>query len=93
MIRALITTVPFGQVDPVSLSLLDEAGVEYVVNPIGRRLTEEELVSLVPGFELMAILLYRENLKPAVTSSFTETMECWPRILFLRLSQTIIASA
>ena len=53
MIRALITTVPFGQVDPVSLSLLDEAGVEYVVNPIGRRLTEEELVSLVPGFDVL----------------------------------------
>jgi len=49
----LITTVPFGEVDPASLRLLEEAGVEYVVNPIGRRLTEDELVSLIPGFDVL----------------------------------------
>ncbi len=53
MTRALITTVPFGEADPASLELLDEAGIEYVINPIGRRLTEAELVSLVPGFDAM----------------------------------------
>jgi D-3-phosphoglycerate dehydrogenase len=53
MPRALITTVPFGEVDPASLGLLDEAGIEYVINPIGRRLTEAELVSLIPGFEVL----------------------------------------
>ena len=53
MSRALITTVPFGEGDPVSLGLLDEAGVEYVINPIGHRLTEEELVSLIPGFDVL----------------------------------------
>ena len=53
MSRALITTVPFGEVDPASLVLLDDAGIEYVINPIGRRLTEEELVSLVPGFDVL----------------------------------------
>ncbi len=53
MSRVLITTVPFGEVDPISLRLLDEAGLEYVVNPVGRRLTEEELASLVPGFDCL----------------------------------------
>ena len=53
MSRALITVVPFGQVDPAVLGLLDEAGIEYVINPIGRRLTEDELVSLVPGFDVL----------------------------------------
>tara|TARA_B100001123_G_C15341298_1_gene1035042 strand:- start:3866 stop:4852 length:987 start_codon:yes stop_codon:yes gene_type:complete len=53
MARALITTVPFGKVDPVSLQTLDEAGIEYVINPIGRRLTEEELISLIPGFDIL----------------------------------------
>ena len=53
MTRALITTAPFGEADPASLELLDEAGIEYVLNPISRRLTEEELVSLVPGFDVM----------------------------------------
>ena len=49
----MITTVPFGEVDPASLVLLDVAGIEYVINPIGRRPTEDELVSLVPGFDVL----------------------------------------
>ena len=53
MTRALITAVPFGEVDPASLRLLDAAGIEYVINPIGRRPTEQELVSLVPGFDVL----------------------------------------
>ena len=53
MSRALITTVPFGEVDPGSLGLLDEAGIEYVINPIGRRLTEAEMVQLIPGFDVL----------------------------------------
>ena len=53
MTRALITTVPFGEVDSAALGLLDEAGIEYVINPIGRRLTEAELVSMVPGFDVL----------------------------------------
>ena len=53
MTRALITTVPFGEVDPAALALLDEARIEYVINPIGRRLTEAELVSMVPGFDVL----------------------------------------
>jgi D-3-phosphoglycerate dehydrogenase len=53
MPRALITTVPFGEVDPASLGLLDEAGIEYVINPIGRRLTEAEMVQLIPGFDVL----------------------------------------
>ena len=51
--RVLITTVPFGEVDPISLRLLDDAGLDYVINPIGRRLTEAELVDLVRGFDCL----------------------------------------
>ena len=51
--RVLITTIPFGEVDPASLRLLDESGLEYVINPIGRRVTEDELVSLIRGFDYL----------------------------------------
>ena len=40
--RVLITTLPFGEADPTPCRLLDEADVEYVVNPIGRRLKASE---------------------------------------------------
>ena len=53
MTRALITTVPFGEVDRASLELLHEAGIKYVINPIGRRLTAAELVRMVPGFDVL----------------------------------------
>jgi D-3-phosphoglycerate dehydrogenase len=53
MNRALITTVPFAQVDPTPLRLLEEAGIEYVINPLGRKLTSSELASMIPDFDVI----------------------------------------
>lgn len=53
MPRALITAVPFGEVDRSSLNLLDAAGVSFELNPLGRRLKAEELVSLIPGYDVL----------------------------------------
>ena len=44
--RVLITSVPFGQADPASLEVLKTAGADYVLNPLGRRPTEEELAEM-----------------------------------------------
>lgn len=51
--RVLITTVPFGEQDRRPLDLLDAAGVDYVVNPIGRRLKEMELAELARDFGIL----------------------------------------
>ena len=48
--RVLITTVPFGRHDPSSLGELREAGLEYVINPLGRHLSEGELGGLIQPF-------------------------------------------
>ena len=48
--RVLITTVPFGDVDPRPLELLDAAGIAYVINPLGRRLNEHELAEMIGGY-------------------------------------------
>ncbi len=53
MTRVLITAVPFGEVDRGALELLDEAGVGWVRNPYRRRLTEPELVSLIPDVDVL----------------------------------------
>ncbi len=45
----LITTVPFGAVDPAPLNLLREHGVAFDVNPFGRCIRPEELVDLLQG--------------------------------------------
>ena len=48
MHKALITTVPFGAIDPKPLKLLQaHEGMEVLVNPIGRRLTSPELTELI----------------------------------------------
>lgn len=50
--RVLITTVPFGQ-QRRPLDLLEADGIEYVINPIGRRLKEEELASMAADFGVL----------------------------------------
>lgn len=48
--RVLITTVPFGEIDRKPLDLLEAAGIEYVINPLGRKLKEPELAELASSF-------------------------------------------
>lgn len=47
MPHAFISTAPFGQRNRTPLDLLEQAGFTYAVNPYGRRLSEEELATLV----------------------------------------------
>ena len=51
--RTLITTVPFGEIDRAPRELLSEAGVDFDVNPTGRRLTENELTDLVAEYDVL----------------------------------------
>ena len=51
--RAIVTTVPFGAVDAAPLALLKAAGIELVMNPIGRRLKATEVAEVVAGFPVV----------------------------------------
>ena len=51
--RAIVTTVPFGAVDPTPLDLLKSAGIDLVMNPIGRRLKATEVAEVVAGFPVV----------------------------------------
>lgn len=53
MPKALITTVPFGDKNRLPLELLEAAGIEYLINPIGRKLKEEELAEMVTDFDVL----------------------------------------
>ena len=53
MAKILITTVPFGAVDPTPLNQLKAAGLEYVINPLGRKLKEDELAEMVKDFDVL----------------------------------------
>jgi D-3-phosphoglycerate dehydrogenase len=51
--RVLITTVPFGQPQRRPLDLLENDKIDYVINPIGRRLKEDELADMIEDFGIL----------------------------------------
>ncbi len=51
--KVLITTVPFGDRNRLPLEQLEAAGIEYLINPIGRKLKEDELCGLVSDFDVL----------------------------------------
>jgi D-3-phosphoglycerate dehydrogenase len=53
MPKVLITTVPFGEHNRLPLEQLESAGIEYLINPLGRRLKEEELAGLIGDFDVL----------------------------------------
>jgi D-3-phosphoglycerate dehydrogenase / 2-oxoglutarate reductase len=53
MPKALITTVPFADKNPLPIQLLEGAGIEYLINPIGRKLNEQELAEMVTDFDVV----------------------------------------
>lgn len=53
MLRTLITTVPFGQYNSFLFENLKNAGLDVTINPIGRRLTEDELANMVEEYDIL----------------------------------------
>ena len=53
MPKVLITTVPFADKNRLPIELLEGAGIEYLINPIGRKLKEEELAEMVDDFDVL----------------------------------------
>jgi D-3-phosphoglycerate dehydrogenase / 2-oxoglutarate reductase len=53
MSKVLITTVPFGDKNRFPLEQLEAAGIEYLINPLNKKLTENELSELITDFEVI----------------------------------------
>lgn len=53
MPKALITTVPFGDKNRLPLELLENAGIDYVINPLNKKLTEDQLADMVTNFDVL----------------------------------------
>lgn len=66
MPKVLITTVPFGDKNRLPLELLENAGIEYLINPHNKKLTEDQLADLVTDFD--AIIAGTEAITDKVMS-------------------------
>ena len=53
MPKVLITTVPFGDRNRLPLELLEAAGIDYLINPLGRKLKEPELAELAADVDVL----------------------------------------
>jgi D-3-phosphoglycerate dehydrogenase len=53
MIKILITTVPFGENNKLPLEQLQAAGIQYKINPLGKKLNEEELIDLIGDYDVL----------------------------------------
>lgn len=53
MAKALVTTVPFGDKNRRPLDLLKNAGIECLINPLNKKLTEDQLAELVGDFDVL----------------------------------------
>ncbi|MBF0340496.1 MAG: phosphoglycerate dehydrogenase [Magnetococcales bacterium] len=53
MPNILITTVPFAAQNPLPIELLKSAGIDFMINPLGRKLKEEELADMVGSFDVL----------------------------------------
>ena len=53
MPRVLITTVPFANKDKLPIKLLEKAGIEFEINPYGRKLKEDELAEIIGDCEVL----------------------------------------
>ncbi len=53
MPKALIATVPFGDKDRLPLDLLENAGIDYLINPFNKKITEDRLTETIPDFDAL----------------------------------------
>ncbi|MDG1847200.1 MAG: phosphoglycerate dehydrogenase [Candidatus Marinimicrobia bacterium] len=53
MSKVLITTIPFADKDRLPLELLENNNIEYLINPLGKKLTEDELTEMITDFDVI----------------------------------------
>jgi len=53
MAQVLITTVPFGDKNNYPIKLLESNNIDYLINPLGKKLTEDELIELLGDAEII----------------------------------------
>jgi D-3-phosphoglycerate dehydrogenase / 2-oxoglutarate reductase len=53
MPKVLITTVPFGENNRLPLEILEKTEIDYIINPLNKKLTEDELAEMVTDFDVI----------------------------------------
>tara|TARA_B100000497_G_C7630548_1_gene378989 strand:+ start:212 stop:1201 length:990 start_codon:yes stop_codon:yes gene_type:complete len=62
--KVLITTIPFGNPEPRPLELLNNAEIEYTINPFNRKITENDLKKIISDYD--GLIAGTENISKEV---------------------------
>jgi len=52
-LKVLISTAPFAVRDKTPLQILEDAGIDYVINPLGRKFKGEEIYNEIAGYDAL----------------------------------------
>jgi len=52
-LKVLITSVPFGEIDNLPIEILKSAGADFTINPLNKKLTEDELMDLIGEYQIV----------------------------------------
>jgi len=52
-LKVLVTTIPFADKDARPLHILEKAGAEVIINPLGRKLTEADLAEIIVDVDIL----------------------------------------
>lgn len=77
MRRVLITTSSFARYYTAPLDKITQTGMEYVLNPYGRRLTEDELITLIEQHRPTFVIAGTERM----TSKAIEVMKPYVKVI------------
>jgi D-3-phosphoglycerate dehydrogenase len=53
MAKVLITTVPFGEHNSLPVEMLSSLGVDFLINPLNRKLNESQLIEMIGDTEVL----------------------------------------
>jgi len=67
MPRIFISTAPFGEADSTPLRLLEDAGISVTQNPLGHKLSPEQVAELAKDYD--ALIAGTENLMPLLENN------------------------
>ena len=65
--KVLITIIPFGNKNKLPLDLLKKSNIEYVLNPLNKKPSEEELAEMIKDFD--AIIAGTEKISKNVINN------------------------
>jgi len=55
LLKVLITLIPFGDKERLPLAVLENSGIEYLINQFNKKITEDQLTEKITDFDVIIV--------------------------------------